>query len=200
MNFDALLAVAEDAGNRLLRLDAHTLVRLGDLQGKALALEVREPAVTVYVLPTEGGLRLRTQHDCAPDARVRGSLPALLALARTGRTGPERDDGIEIAGDLELAQRFQRVLREIDVDWEEQLASVVGDIAAHRIGNAVRAARGWLRAAGDSLGRDAAEYLQEEQRALPHPQEVAQFLRDVDELRADVDRLEQRLRLLGRRA
>lgn len=200
MNMEALLAVAEDAGNRLLRLDAYTLTRLGDLQGKVLALEIREPAVTVFVLPSEAGLRLRTQHHAAPDARVRGSLPALLTLVRTGRTGPERDDGVEIAGDLELAQRFQRVLREIDIDWEEQLASAVGDIAAHRIGNAVRAARGWLRAASDSLGRDAAEYLQEERRALPHPHEVAQFLRDVDVLRADVDRLEQRLRLLTRRA
>lgn len=195
---EALLAVAEDAGNRLLRLDAHTLRRLGDLHGKVLALEIREPALTLYVFPSEGGLQLRTRHDAAPDARVRGSLPALLSLMRDGRTGPQRDGGIEIAGDIELAQRFQRALREIDIDWEEQLAWLVGDIAAHRIGNVVRGARVWLRTAAETLARDAAEYLQEERRALPHPHEVAEFLRAVDVVRADVDRLEQRVRLLSR--
>lgn len=196
---NGLLAIAEDAGNRLLRLDARALARLGELHGKCLALEIREPAVTIFMLPTESGLRLRAQHENAADVCVRGELPALATMLRTGRTRPERNAGIEIAGDLELAQRFQRALREVDIDWEEQLAHVVGDIAAHRIGNTVRGALGWLRMAGTTLARDAAEYLQEERRVLPHSHEVASFMRAVDVLRDDVDRLEQRLRLLMRR-
>ena len=55
------------------------------------------------------------------------------------------------------------------------------------------------RRATDSLVTSAAEYLQEEGRDVPVRLEVEEFLREVDRLRDDVERLEARIARLSRR-
>jgi ubiquinone biosynthesis accessory factor UbiJ len=89
----------------------------------------------------------------------------------------------------------QRLLAAVDIDWEEQAARLIGDVAAHELGRLLRAADAWGRQAADILGRDLAEYLQEEGRVLaPAAARRARRLpAAVDVLRDDVDRLTQRV-------
>ncbi|NOY62884.1 MAG: hypothetical protein GXP10_07015 [Gammaproteobacteria bacterium] len=104
---------------------------------------------------------------------------------------------VEIRGDSELGQRFQAILNAIDVDWEEQLSKVTGDVVAHQLGNMARGVNQWLTETADSVAQDVGEYLQEESRDLPHPSQVAQFVADVDQIRMDVDRLDARISRLN---
>jgi ubiquinone biosynthesis protein UbiJ len=197
-SYGPLLAFAEDIANRVLRLDPETLTQLGDLEGKVICLEVTAPPASVYLLPSAGGFRVRDTHEGKVDVVLRATLPAFLKLTIDGADGPGALAGIEIAGNLDVAQRFQRILQKIDIDTEELAARVVGDVAAHRLGNIARAGRRWFTEARRSLARDLVEYLQEERRVLPAKTEADAFFRAVDTLRGDVDRLEQRLRRLER--
>jgi len=186
--------------NRVLWLDPDTLVRLGEMEGRVIAVELGEadaPAMTIYVLPSGSGLQLRTEFDGQADVTISGHVPVFARLLTGARAlHPSRGGGLHIRGDLELGQQFQRVLERIDIDWEEHASRVIGDMAAHRLGNAARAARAWAREAGETLLADAREYLQEESRLLARHEQVEHFLREVDRLRADLDRLESRINRL----
>ncbi|MGB5591910.1 MAG: sterol-binding protein, partial [Gammaproteobacteria bacterium] len=126
-----------------------------------------------------------------------------LSLARLGLTvDPDvfRKGAVSISGDPVLAQDFQRLLDLARPDWEEELSRLVGDVAAHQLGNAARDLMRWSLQAADTLGRDTSEYLREESRDLPTRFEVDEFLDQVDELSGDIDRAEARLQRLERRA
>lgn len=184
------------AVNRVLRLDPETLRRLGELEGKVILLDLGTAAApfSLYVEPSSRGLHLRRESVRAPDVTLRGTIPVFARLARTGIVAGE----LQISGDIDLGSRFKRVLEDIDLDWEEPLARVVGDVAAHQIGRAARAARSWGEHAVRTLAQDGAEYFQEESRLLAPRTRVEEFLRAVDKLRSDTDRLGKRLEQLER--
>jgi ubiquinone biosynthesis accessory factor UbiJ len=188
-----ITSVLEDAGNRILRLDATTLERLGALHGRVIRLLFTDLHTSLYLLPSESGLRLLNDHAGAPDVTLSGRLPAFARLGLGAQPGLFFSGELTISGDVELGHRFQRIFEGIDIDWEEQLSRVVGDVAAHGIGNFLRAVHAWQRQALATFGQDLAEYLQEERRDLPQRHSVDAYMRAVDELRADSDRLEQRI-------
>jgi len=192
----AVLAGLEITLNRYLRLDPDTLTRLAGLTGKLIAVKLRGLGITLYMAPHGGGIQLLRDYDGSPDAVISGTP---VSLARVG-LGEERGllfaGEVEICGDVTLGQRFEAILRDIDIDWEEHLSRLVGDVAAHQVGNLVRDAFNWGAKSVDSLCRDITEYLQEESRYLPHRDEVDKFLAAVDVLRNDVERLEARVKRL----
>ena len=76
---------------------------------------------------------------------------------------------------------------------EEELARVLGDVAARQVANIARGFLDWGRKAASSLTTNVVEFLQEEGRDVPTRVEVEEFLEGVDHLRDDADRLEARL-------
>lgn len=194
MSFSAsLIAITEDLGNRLLRLDPDTLARLGDLHDKVLKLELTSPEIALFLIPSEAGLRLRSDHAGKIDVVLRGPLSAFLGVMRTRDPGAVLSAGVEIDGDIELGQRFQRALAGFDADWEELLSRLTGDIVAHRVGGWARGLGAWATEARSALRQDATEYLQDEIDVLVRRREVASFLAAVDTLREDADRLAARV-------
>jgi ubiquinone biosynthesis protein UbiJ len=188
--------------NRILRLDPESLQRLGDFEGKVIALApASASAPTLYACPSAEGFQLLTAYDGLADVTLRGSLPAFVRLAAGGSAAElMATTELTIEGDLELGRRFQRFMAGLHIDWEEQAARVVGDIAAHKLGNIMRDVVAWRRRSTQALLADIAEYLQEESRVLAPSPRVEAFLRAVDQLRADADRLEVRLRQLQGRS
>lgn len=195
-----MLFLTQEAVNRILRLDPDTLARLGELDGKCILVRLAGAGgdLEFFLFPSAAGLRLRATHDGAPDVTLRGDVPVFARLV-LGR-GAARAGELQISGDIELGQHFQRLLKQIDLDWEEQAARVVGDVAAHRLGRMVRGLRNWARQSRTYLEQDAREYLVEESRLLPRRDAVERFLRAVDRLRLDADRLEKRVGRLRDRA
>jgi ubiquinone biosynthesis protein UbiJ len=186
----------EEAGNRLLRLDPETLRRLGDLQGRVICIEFRDLGRKLYLHPSESGFRLATQSDSAPAVTLRGTLATFGRLGLGTQTETLGAGELDIEGDAALGQRLQRILGNLDLDWEEPLARLFGDPLGHGIGRAARAVFAWQRTALRIFGSNTAEYLQEEARLLPVRHEVEAFLNAVDAVRADVDRLTARVQRL----
>jgi ubiquinone biosynthesis protein UbiJ len=106
---------------------------------------------------------------------------------------------VRIDGDNQSAQRFSKALASLDIDWEEQLSHVTGDIAAHEIGRGVRAALHEGRRVASTGRENLSEYLTEEARLLPHRLEIEDFLAEIDTLRDDSERLAARIALLEKR-
>ena len=193
MTFDAALDGNDEAQALCARLD-----------GKTIAIEFSEfgsgtNSAPLFLRPRRGGIDILNAWQGGADVTLRGSIPALL-FSRFKKEGSGMPKGVNVAGDAETGQKFQRLIDTLDIDWEEKLSQFIGDSAAHQVGSLLRGFRDFTRQSAERFGDNLREYLQEETEDLPRRREVNAFLDDVDVLREDVDRLEARLQRAFRRA
>lgn len=180
--------------NTLLKRDDDARARLPALQGKIIQLHIQGLALSIYLLLHTHKIEVMRFFDGAVDATISGTP---LSMASLGASNHALFSGeVQISGDVDTGKRFKRLLDTLQIDWEEQLSKVTGDIAAHQIGNVARTINDWLTRSTRSLGADLGEYLREESRVTPTLGECEHFYRDMGTLRADVDRLEARLQRL----
>lgn len=198
---DLALASLETAIDAVLRLDPAAQAALAALHGRVVGLEVQGLGLTLFLAPdATGRLQVLGAHEGEPDCWLRGTP---LDLARAGG-GPEGagqlfSGRVRIEGDSALAHRVGAILGALDIDWEEQLSRLTGDLIAHEVGNTARAAADLGRRTRRTVELNLREYLQEEAQLLPTRYEIDEFLAEVDMLRDDVERLAARIaRLTGR--
>lgn len=165
-----------------------------DLDGKTFALRVPDTALAMYFTVDAGRVLLSGDYVDDPDVIAAGSLLSLVRLAGPAAEDLIRDGSVEITGDAVVASQFRKLLRYGQPDLEEELSAVVGDVAAHGIGEFVRGASSWARDASETMQQNIGEYLQEESDAVPGRHQVDRFRDDVNALRDDVARFEARLR------
>ena len=196
---DPLLARLEQAlsaaVSRLLRSNGDTAARLAALEGQVIEVALRDGARSAYALPGTHGVHLRRRHDGAVAVKVSGRIADFLAYARASRRGDSLGAGrIEIAGDLAVAQQVQALLAELSIDWEELLSHTIGDVPAHQVGRAARAALAFGQRLLTKLERDTADYLQHESRLVVQRSDLEQLGRAVFTLADDLDRFEARFK------
>jgi ubiquinone biosynthesis protein UbiJ len=166
------------------------------LNGVVIALRIRNTGLAAYFHIHRRSITMTGDYADDPDVAISGSLLGLMRLA--GDDGEEaiRDGSVDLTGDAEIAQGFQRLLRFGRPDIEEELSGVIGDAAAHQVGDLARGLGRWARQARSTIGQNISEYLQEESRDVPSRYEVDAFADDVDKLRDDVDRLAAKITYL----
>ncbi len=191
-----LWAPLEVALNQVLDLDPDARVKLEPMAGKIIAIELKGFNITLTLRIAEQSIHILSDFKGEPDTRLVGSP---IGLARLGlQRGTQQAVGlfkgdVEFYGDLDTGRRFKSFMDNLDIDWEEQLSHVTGDVVAHQLGYVSREAFAWGRGVLNTLAQDSAEYLQEESRHLPSQAEVNTFLVNVDALRAQADRLAARV-------
>ncbi len=193
---DTLLRPLEAILNRQIQASTPAREQCRRLDGKALGIEVTTPPFEMMIIAQADGLLVTGKRAAVPDAVLRGSPFALASLARPDAVDVMRSGAVAVDGDAIVAQDFQRLLEHARPDFEEELSRLVGDIAAHQVGNFVRGAFDFGRHALDTLRLNTREFLQEESRDLPSGEEAEVFLSEVDRLAADVERAEARVRRL----
>jgi ubiquinone biosynthesis accessory factor UbiJ len=192
-----LSATLEQLVNRGLPRSPRARALCAQLAGRSLGVEI--PGLT-RLRVTSNGLTLAIARDAAPaDATVAGGLLALWRLAGDAPQPLAQHAGVTIGGDAQIAEQFAELGRLLRPDPEEELALLTGDVAAHRLARLGRAALRLPRRAAHTALVNLAEYLGHERGDLVPRHEGEQFLRGVDTLREDVDRLEARLERLARR-
>jgi ubiquinone biosynthesis protein UbiJ len=170
------------------------------MHGRVIHLDLSGLDSSLYFIPDPNGVQILNEFEGQVDCILRGSPLDLLRMRGTRESTDQLFQGsVEIEGDTTLAQAFGALISELDIDWEEQLARVTGDIAAHEIGKLVRSAMDWGRSLSSTSEQNLREYLQEELRLLPGQNELAPFLDEVDRLRDDTERLEARVQRLQQR-
>lgn len=189
-----LVSALDAALNRVLQLDPQAEQRIHAMEGKLLALNIIGPNLTLYLFPIDGRLQVHAFAEGHIDTTISATPLGLARLALQSNASDAMFKGdVKIAGDIEFGQAIKDLLGNIDIDWEELLSKLIGDVAAHKVGRSLRGLANWTEQSTDSLQQDLAELLQHEMRVLPQRVDIEQFLADVDTLRADVERFELRL-------
>lgn len=194
----ALLGSLEIALNKAMQLDPETLQRLGSLHGRVIKLELIGLDLHLFLVPDPGGIQLLSELEGEPDCTLRGT-PLDLANMRSSRDSADQlfSGNVQIEGDSAIAHQFGEIMSSLEIDWEEQLSHLTGDVVAHEVGNLTRSVVHWGGRLAHTFGLNLQEYLQEEVRLLPSRYELEPFFDDVDHLRDDVERLHARVARLN---
>lgn len=138
--------------------------QLHSLRGKAIAIRVRNSSLQLFLSTDESSIRIHGTYAEEPDAIIEGTLPALTGMSLGKDRAMLRSEQLSIIGDTSVAADFRELLRLAQPDWEEELSRLVGDVAAHQIGNFARETLRWGQQAVDIFSANVREFLQEESR------------------------------------
>lgn len=198
MNLPVIMtATMETALNRTIALDSQAKTAMGQLQGKVIAIDILGLDISLYILPGVERIHVMSHYDGEADTRLKGAPLSLFKMSVGNHSENQLFSGeVDISGDTETGQRFNQILQQIDIDWEEHLSHLTGDVIAHQLGRGLRGLMHWGKLAKDSLLEDTAEYLEEEQQLVATRHEVEEFNREVDILRNDLERLQARVQRL----
>lgn len=200
-----LFAPLESVLNRNIAASAAARAACQRLGGKTLALNFISAPQTVLLhlnlRCADGRIAISTKDAGDASATLTGTPLAFFSMAGTPQ--PEtamRSGSVRIEGDAETAQAFRDLLKAAQPDVEEELSRVLGDVAAHQLGNFARGAFKFGQRVANTFAQNVAEYLQEESRDVVGRIELDEFNHAVDALRDAVDRAEARLKNVMRDA
>ena len=174
--------------NHLLAQNSWALQRLACFRGKTARFDIAPFSFACMIL-ADGSLR---SVDSATSVDALCVIPPSL-LPRLAAHDEKAHAGIRAEGDAELLKEIFFLSRNLRWDAAEDLSNFTGDIAAERLVQTAHRAWQQMRDAAVNLSRASAEYLAEERSLLAKPQQISAFIQQVDTLRDDVARIEQRI-------
>lgn len=183
---------------RCLAYAPETRLALAGLAGHSLGIECTAPPLpplSLLITFTREGVRLTPGSAASADTVVRGSPPALVALAVLGQ-GMRSPIAARISGDPQLIEDLRAHLVALDLDWEAALATLVGDVPAHGLGKLARGIRRWQL---DTRQRSAAlvsAFIADEAGSAPGLLALAGVGAHLRQRRANLDRLTARVATL----
>lgn len=188
----AALASAEKIINAALAYDPASRIALAELEPQVLAIQISAPEFKIFVLPTQDGVHLRGHYEGEITTQLQGTLPALISLIKSDRLNL-KDSGVQLFGSTSFLAELQKILKNLDIDWEEMLSQAFGDIIGHQSAELIRGKMSWAKDRANNIQRLTSEFLTEELRVLPSKPELAFFNAQVDDIKLGVDRAAARI-------
>jgi len=178
--------------NHLLQQNRWAAERLLRFAGKTVRFDIAPFSIGYTILPD--GLLTSATTDASTDAVCKLS-PFLLP--RLALHDEKAHSEVQSEGDTALLTEIFFLSRNLDWDVADDLSALTGDILAERIVRGLRHTNNEVLNAAGNLTQAAAEYWTEERPLIAKPRELAHFIEEVDRLRDDLARLQQRVRQLS---
>ena len=193
----ALLSQAITVGlNQLLKLEADLPVFLQPLQGHSLCAQITDWSLNILVVAHAQGFDVHVNTDNQAEVTLAAPLLDWLALLRSDHaTEILSRQTFDISGDTAVLQAFDLFAKQLNLDWEQTLAMLIGNVPAHLMTQPFRQIQQCLKQQDHLLREDIRDYLQQESRLLPCREELEDFFADIQTLRQDIDRLERQIQL-----
>ena len=195
----------ELAMNQLLKLDDDSQQRLKKLSGKSLQVTIKElPWPLLFSFSEQIDVRtvVTQDYNLEPptepvDCLIELNLETLPKLKDSSKlTQLIQQKQLNLIGDIYVAQTFSALLKDLDVDWEEQLSQYTGDVAAHQTFSSMRTLFDTAKAQIEQGAVELGEHLTQSDSIAVKPSEMVEFSRGVNELRSVTERLSARIALL----
>ncbi len=196
----------ELAMNKLLKLDPDSQARLQKLAGRSLQVTIDElpwPLLFRFSEQIDLGVVMPKSADepqaSAPDCLIELNLETLPKLQDTSQlTQLIQQKKLNLIGDIYVAQTFSSLIKDLDIDWEEQLSKYTGDVVAHQTFASFKSV---FEKAKINLNQSAEKMtarLTKDDSIAVSQNEVILFSDEVSELRSSTERLAAKIALLER--
>lgn len=206
-----LIKISHSINNALADLhktqDSDLYNKIDRLNKKRILVKVKSfPFELAYIiifkdrkieLTSDGATEVIVNNDSAYDLTINLSLGGLIRSRLTSIEQVIRDRDIEFTGDLNIAMELQSLLNNTDINLrdilQEKLSEQTSDAFAWQFINIIDKILTRITVKHGELAEQISEYLQTEKNILVNKIEVEHFIKDVDNLRDDVARLEARI-------
>ena len=191
--------------NQWLKLDDDSQQRLKKLSGKSLQVTIKElPWPLLFSFSEQIDVRtvMTLENDSEPspepvDCLIELNLETLPKLKDSSQlTQLIQQKQLNLIGDMYVAQTFSALLKDLDVDWEEQLSHYTGDVMAHQTFTTMRALFDTAKSQIEQGAIELGEHLTQSNSIAVKPSEMLEFSRSVNDLRSASERLSARIVLL----
>lgn len=195
--FAKQLIILQGLINRAISLDEKSSYRLQRLAGKSLRIECTEPYFDCLIYIEAQHIVLSTiseNRDTLKEpvvtTHIQGSLSSFFEIASASdKAAALINADIRLIGDSQLLIDLQQALNFIDLDWEYQLAKLVGDIPAHLLGDFGRTTVSHLVRLKPIFFRHLQEFIQQETRTAPLQTELDDWQKELVQTRQQIDRI-----------
>ena len=185
----AVLHTLETSINFVLARDPQSEHRLIALEDRVIEFKISDLKFNFFWLCEQKRVRLLSEWGSGVDAIIEAPLDAFVKMGLQQTT-----KDMIISGDLSTVETLKRVLSELDINWEEQLAPLTGDALAFKVVDVARKATRFIRKTAVSLQENTKEYLHEESTHVAPRAHFREWSHEVRELNRAIDRLELRLK------
>ena len=185
---------AETLINGALTKDPASKQALTKLEGQVLLVESTLPPLTIAIEPTATGIQLHDNWDGNVAVTINGTLIAMAAIAVNAKESISfSGTGVNVSGNLDTLHQLNKIMGDVDIDWEGALAEIIGDIPAHLIAKGIRNSAVIRKDIVTRASSGLVEVAQEEFNLTPSKNEFEAMIPDIRQLSADADRLAARV-------
>lgn len=177
--------------NHLLNQSGWALGRLAKLAGRTARFNIA-PFSFAYTIQDDGSL-------CVADEAANDDASCTIApslLPRLAFKDESAFSQVKTTGDSALLAEIFYLSKHLKWDAAEDISRVTGDIAAERIVQLAATAQNQLRDSALNFSLAFSEYWTEERPLVAKSTHINHFVQQVDALRDDIARLEQRINRL----
>jgi len=186
--------MVEQAVNRLLMLDPEAEQRQDSFDGKVIHIHISDFNLNYYLIFSGGSLVVQPSSERAVDAAISGKSSAYIAAASASHASDAIFSGqLNFSGDVQIARQFQSFVQSLQLDWQQPVSEIFGDVITQKLGEGLSQLGQWFGLVLSETRQDIPEYLQHELQLNPSQSEMSHFLDAVDEARSHVDRLSARI-------
>ncbi len=178
--------------NRLLAQNSWALPRLQKFAGKTARFNIA-PFSFAYMILEDGQLQSADSATSADAVCI--IAPSLLPRLAT-RDEHARSE-IRSEGDAALLAEIFFLSQNLQWNVADDLSKFTGDIAAERIVQTAKNTHQQLHDSAVNFAESLSEYWTEERPFITKPPQIKSFTQQVDTLRDDIARLEQRVKRLA---
>jgi ubiquinone biosynthesis protein UbiJ len=188
---------AETLINAALTKDPASKQALTKLEGQVLLVESTLPPLTIAIEPAATGIQLHDNWDGNVAVTINGTLIAMAAIAVNAKESISfSGTGVNVSGNLDTLHQLNKIMGDVDIDWEGALAEIIGDIPAHLVAKGIRNSAVIRKDIVTRASSGLVEVAQEEFNLTPSKNEFEAMIPDIRQLSADADRLAARVRRL----
>ncbi|MBF0347432.1 MAG: SCP2 sterol-binding domain-containing protein [Magnetococcales bacterium] len=174
--------------------------RLGELDGKIFQFEIEDMDESLYMNVDETGqLRIHTYCDNIPHVTMSGNTSAFLSLL-FHTSDPDSlffSRQLKLSGETDTGLRFKNLLDNVEIDWERELAILVGQRAAKTLMGMARKTK--------LAGQQGKEFVESEVESwlqghgFPSRNQLQEFAREAEAVSERFEKLEKSVTRLERK-
>lgn len=180
--------------NRALEYDPISARALTNLNGQIILVDSTMPPLSISIEPTDNGVKLHSERQKENAVTVEGTLVSMVGVALNAQDSMSfSGTGVKVSGNLETLNQLNKIIGNLDIDWEGALAQLIGDLPAHLFCKTVRNSASFKKETAARATSAIVEVAQEEFRLTPSKNEFEARGPEIRRLSSDIDRLTARM-------
>ncbi|MBE7215452.1 SCP2 sterol-binding domain-containing protein [Shewanella benthica] len=191
-----LSAGLETAFKQVLAQSPEEYAKLRTLHGKVLCIQLSQLSWPIYLV-FAGEIQVLSKYEGEITTKVNADITTLYQLTEGANlTELIKQDKLSIEGDLSLLQTFSHYMHQVEFDFAEPISRYIGDAPTHFLTRGVKQIKSDLANVFHKSRSHIGQLTTEEYKLAPHKIEFIHFGDRIDDLVADVDAIEKRIKHL----